>query len=269
MKAEDQIAKGANHDRMLAWLRGDVLRHIVTLKMLRVGGAAIDCRLREDADGWAVLSRFSTQVFEYDRQTYAGREWVVLIDGTSAAAKAKLLEGLPRSGLVIKTYDAAVKEWLRRKYGAKSVRSFVSFTGAPSDPRCAPTGKIIESATLAPEIAAMFAANGYEASELARHFADDAHWFGIQDAGKMVSACMVFRNHEIVWEIGGVYTLPERRRQGLARQVVAAALEYLHQTQRLPRYQVRSDNLASLGLAKAAGLKEFLRMEHLLVDATA
>ncbi|HVU39157.1 MAG TPA: GNAT family N-acetyltransferase [Opitutales bacterium] len=256
----------ANHGRALAWLRSDGLRHIVTLKMLAVGGAAIDCRLCEEADGWGLLSLFSTKVFEYDQQTYADRERVVLIDGTSAGAKAKLLETLPRGALVVKTYDEAVKTYLEGKYGAKRVRSFVSFTGFPGGPRFAPAREIAESATLTPEVAAMFAANGYEASELARHFGDGARWFGIQEAGQMVSACMVFRNFETVWEIGGVYTLPEHRRRGLARQVVAAALEHLHQAQRRPRYQVRADNLASIELARAAGLREFLRMEHFLVD---
>ena len=255
-----------DHRRALAWLRSDPLRHIVTLKMIRVGGRAVSCRWCEDADGWGLLSLFHTRVFEYDQQTYADRDWVVLIDGTSAGAKAKLLDELPTGALVVKTYDSAVKEFLKQKFFATPVRSFVSFAGAPGIAPSPPTREIVSSTKLEPAVAVLFAANGYVESELSRHFADGARWFGVSEDGKIVSACMVFRNFDTVWEIGGIFTLPERRRQGLARRVVAAALAHLHQAHLLPRYQVRADNIASIELAKAAGLQEFLRMEHYLVD---
>ena len=58
----------------MALLRSDLLRHIVTLKMLHIGGGAIECRLREEKEGWGVLTLFRTQVFAYDRQTYADRD---------------------------------------------------------------------------------------------------------------------------------------------------------------------------------------------------
>jgi predicted GNAT family acetyltransferase len=48
------------------------------------------------------------------------------------------------------------------------------------------------------------------------------------------SAGFVFRNFESVWEIGGVFTHPEFRRHGLARQVVAAALSYLIEHGQIP-----------------------------------
>jgi len=266
MSATSPIQVDPDHRRALAWLRGDLLRHIVTLKMIHVGGRAISCRWCEDTDGWGLLTLFHARVFEYDQQTYADRDWVVLIDGTSAGAKAKLLEELPTGALVVKTYDAVVKESLQRKFHATPVRSFVSFTGAPGSAPAPPTRKIATATALEPAVAAMFAANGYVESELARLFADGARWFGVKDNGRLVSAGMVFRNFETVWEIGGVFTLPDRRRQGLARQVVAAALAHLHQSNLLPRYQVRSDNAASIELASAAGLTEFLHMDHFLVN---
>ncbi len=266
MRTAGATIADSNPDRTLALLRSDCLRHIVTLKMLHVGGAAVECRLREDKNGWGLLSLFSTRVFEYDQQTYPDRDWIILIDGTSDTAKSTLLEELPVGALVVKTYDVAVKEFLTRQYRAAPVRSFVSFTSPPGGPPYSPIREIVESSQFEPGVAEMFAANGYLENELARHFADGARWFGIRAAGRVVSACFVFRNFETVWEIGGVFTQPELRRQGLARQVVAAALHYLHQSHCLPRYQVRSDNLASIDLAKAFGLREFLRMDHFLVD---
>ena len=189
-----------------------------------------------------------------------------MIDGTSEAAKSKLLDELPNGSLVVKTYDSAVKEFLVRKYHATPVRPFVSFTRSADDPNPSPLGKIVESRKLEPGVVAMFASNGYMDSELARHFSDGARWFGIEENGQVVSACFVFRNFETVWEIGGVFTQPDHRRQGLASRVITAALGYLNKSRYLPRYQVRSDNIASIDLAKAAGLKEFLRLDHYLVD---
>jgi ribosomal protein S18 acetylase RimI-like enzyme len=111
----------------------------------------------------------------------------------------------------------------------------------------------------------MFAANGYLEGELGRHFADGARWLGAERDGRIRAAGFVFRNFENVWEIGGLHTDPDYRRQGLARQVVLGALRHLAASGCIPRYQVRSDNGPSVALAGACGLRVFLRLDHLLV----
>jgi ribosomal protein S18 acetylase RimI-like enzyme len=253
--------------KIMLLLRAAPLQHVVTLKMLHLLGSGVDFRFIEGSDGWALRSLFPANAFEYDRQTYPDQELVVLIDGTSTSAKLELLGGLPRVPLVVKTYDKSVAAHLESKRSASRVRSFLSFTTDDTEQLPPVPPGILLGTVLNPEVSRMFASNGYQDSELARHFADGARWFFAQKQGRGCSAGFVFRNFESVWEIGGLYTEPEYRRQGLGRQIVAAALRHLVGSGRIPRYQVRSDNEPSIRLALASGLKEFLRMDHFLVDA--
>lgn len=250
--------------RIAALLRTDPLQHVVTLKMRHLLGEAVESRLTEGPDGWALLSLLPADAFEYDRATYPGRR-VALVDGSGAAAKRTLLDGLPRGPLVVKTSDPAAIAHLVATRAATPVRSFLSYTAAGAAPPPSTLAGLREGTIPPPDVAGMFAANGYRESELARHFGDGARWFGAEREGRIRAAGFVFRNFESVWEIGGIHTDPAYRRQGLARQVVAGALRYLAGTARIPRYQVRSDNAPSVALAGACGLRLFLRLDHLLV----
>lgn len=168
--------------------------------------------------------------------------------------------------MVIKTYDKAVKSYSKDRWAARLARSFISFTASESLTSAQRSPEVTDGTALSSDLAQMFAANGYLDSEIIRHFAEGARWFAILNGAKARSVGFVFRNFESVWEIGGVLTQPDFRRRGLARQIVAAALSYLVEHGQIPRYQVRSDNLPSIKLAEASGLREFLRMDHLLVD---
>ena len=252
--------------RVSTLLRAAPLQHVVTLKMLHLLGSSMRFHLLEGPSGWALMSLFSAGAFEYDRQTYPDRELVVLIDGTSAAAKLEIIGKLPNTRIVVKTSDNAAGALLRASRSARVIRTFLSFTSPENLAQQSKAAGISEGSNLKPEIALMLAQNGYLDSELSRHFADGARWFAIQRNGRTCSAGFVFRNFESVWEIGGIYTEPEFRRQGFGRMIVAAALSELLGTGRIPRYQVRSDNEPSINLATASGLVEFLRMDHLLVD---
>ncbi len=216
--------------------------------------------------GWALVSLFSTYAFEYDRQTYPDRDLVVLVDGTSSAAKLKLLDGLPLCALVVKTYDETVKAYFERQRAARLFRSFLSFTASDSIHLPLADSEVRQGTALPTDVARMFAENGYLDNEIARYFSDGARWFSIMDGERARSAGFVFRNFEAVWEIGGIFTDPEARRKGLARRIVETALRFLMEQGRIPRYQVRSDNVASIGLAEASGLRQFLKMDHLVVD---
>jgi ribosomal protein S18 acetylase RimI-like enzyme len=243
-------------------LRQDVLRHVVTLKMLHFFGDSMELRFAQDDAGWALLSLLPVRVSEFDRQVYPNADTVVLVDGVSDALKSALLAGLPAGRLVIKAHDDFTRKFALEALGAQRALSFRSFTLPPTarlEP--APTG-IMESEALDPEIARILARNGYTGPELARFFAAGARWYAIEEAGRYVSAGFVFPIFERVWEVGGLYTEPDHRRRGHARRIVAAALGHLAARNLITRYQVRSDNLESVRLAETAGLREFLRIDH-------
>jgi RimJ/RimL family protein N-acetyltransferase len=111
-----------------------------------------------------------------------------------------------------------------------------------------------------------FGNNGYETAELERHFRNGARWFGAEADGHIASACFVFQNYGQVWEIAGVYTEPKYRHRGLARKAVASALSYLRSQRLIIRYQAKWNNLASIRLAREAGLTEFLTVNHYRIE---
>lgn len=273
---------------VLRLLEQDTFRNLVTLKMFNAYAASMTFDLRQDGDDWALLSLLPVHVSEWDRKTYPRCQCVAFINGNNDGKKLELLECLPKGDLVVKTADKVVQEALARTRSAKKVLAFHSFTrsaglslqqatrGADFSPlqqsalanpgpkqaeACAP----FQSHAHDERAWAMFRANGYEDSELERHFKNCAQWFGIERAGELASACFVFQNYKHIWEIAGVYTQPAFRRQGLARANVLAALKYLADSTLVARYQARSDNAPSLELARACGLEEFLRMEHFVV----
>ncbi len=246
-------------------LSADRLRHIVTLKMLHLYGDQVQVVPLEDASGWALMTLLPTQISDFDRHTYPTTELVVLIDGSSIKNKIELLQGLPDAPLVVKTYDEPIKLYLRSQFQAEPALSFISFTATGAPPQVSTPIEVIESTTPDDEATRLFSYNGYEPAELARYFADGARWFGIREGGRLISVCLVYRNFETVWEIAGVYTEPDRRAQGHARNVVRAALAHLLASGLIPRYVVRFDNTASIRVAEAVALKEFLRVDHYLV----
>ncbi len=243
-------------------LRGDPLRHIVTLKMLSAYGAAMQLRFAEDDSGWALVSELPLGAFPYDAATYGTSGLAVLVDGTSAPLKLSLLQALPRQFLVVKTYDAVVQRYATAEWGAEHVATFLSFT---TDTAFAEDPSVKRSTDLSMEAAKLFASNGYTDQELWRAFDNGACWFGVQRDEQLASACFVFQNFDRVWEIAGVATEPAFRRQHLAATVVRSAVNHLIALKRLARYQVAADNVASVQLARAAGLHEFIRIEHHVV----
>ncbi len=86
------------------------------------------------------------------------------------------------------------------------------------------------------------------------------------EGARPLATCFTFRNYETIWEIGGVYTHPSHRRQGLACQVVETALHSVLSRGYIPRYQVRETNLASMQLAETLGLQAFVTTEHFVYE---
>jgi GNAT superfamily N-acetyltransferase len=205
---------------------------------------------------------------------------VVLVNGSSDAAKLALLGELPPGGFVLKTGDELVQRFAREHLGAQPVRSFTSFTSgaastaAPAVPSKRPEGAgpggpvepfVVEGGELDAAARVLFAQTIYEEAELERYFAAGARWFGWRAGERLVSGCFVFENFGAVWEVAGVFTEPPWRRQRLGSHVVRAAVDHLVEHGLLPRYQVETSNAASVELARRLGLREFIVVEHFLV----
>jgi GNAT superfamily N-acetyltransferase len=246
-------------------LEQDPLRNLVTLKMLTCYLDFMDFKVLREGDDWAVLGLLEVRASAWDRKTYPSCKYAAFVNGNDPARMVQLLNGLPKENIVVKTADDVVREWVIER-GSSKAMSLHSFTSEKRPAAEVPSKGIAPSGALNAAARKMFRANGYADDELEQYFRTGAKWFGIECDGRLASACFVFENYKRVWEIAGVYTHPDYRRRRLAMRAVDSALVYLAQCGLLPRYQARSDNDASLNLARSAGLIEFLRMDHYVVE---
>lgn len=255
-------------------LREDVLRHIVALKMLSLHPESATLHFHENGSAWALRVAFPAFISEYDRRTYPSAQFVVLIDGNSVSMMRDLLDDLPRGEIILKTGHDVIARQAVEFGGGRLVRTFVSFTGSARthhdavQQRDRATLTVTDGTVLDAELAKAFGEFGNDLKFLGDAFQRGARWFAIRRHLEVLSACVVYRNFDAIWETAGVLTRPKVRRQGLARSVVVAALQYLESKGLQPRYQVDECNLASAGLARGLGLVEFLRTEHILLPAS-
>ncbi len=259
------MASPGEIEKVCRLLEQDVLKNVVTLKMLDSYGSSMTLRLFQEGDSWALQSLLPSADSDWDRKAYPDARLIGFVDGNSAIRKLEALTTLPKDSLVIKTGDQQVKDFVARLPGVTRTTTYRSFTSPAGS--SGNRGEAVIPPASGRDAAAwgLFLRNGYEPDELQRYFDNDARWFGIHDGGQLGSACFVYRNYKTVWEIAGVYTIERCRKRGLGRTVVRSALAHLAQERRVPRYQVRGDNAASIALAQSCGLQEFLQVDHYLL----
>jgi ribosomal protein S18 acetylase RimI-like enzyme len=256
-----------NVSEAIVLLRSDPLRHLVALKMLSLYGDQAELKLVRGVDGWALSTTLPIHVTAFDSKNYPSAEFFVLIDGTDPASMLELLGELPRTEVIVKTSHQPVSDHAVSHLGGRALRTFISFT-AGKRVRANDIEDVTEEGKLTRDVAdALVAAGGYGRSELAEAFQQGARSFAIRRQGRAISACFVYPNFETIWEIAGVFSQPEHRGQGHARRVVTAALRHLAAANLQARYQVTADNAASLRLASSLGLREFLRVTHVVVES--
>jgi GNAT superfamily N-acetyltransferase len=252
---------------LLPLLEREPLRYLVTLKMINSYADSMSFFLVQNATGWAALSLLPTEASDWDRKAYPDTSHIAIIDGTGFMACQPLFGMLPRGPIVVKSGDTQIQTHLEDGMHASKVSSYISFTASAGDTG-SPAQDIPPRSDRDSRAWSFFGNNGYETAELERYFRSGAKWFGAEADGHLASACFVFQNYGQVWEIAGVYTEPRYRRKGLARKAVASALTYLRSQRLITRYQVKWNNLASIHLAREAGLTEFLTVNHYRIDAS-
>ncbi|MCW1968090.1 MAG: GNAT family N-acetyltransferase, partial [Anaerolineae bacterium] len=146
-----------------------------------------------------------------------------------------------------------------------SVTSFTQIGPPPAHP-VENAASLRPSQTLDEACLPLFAQQGYDADEMHGYFSQgNARCVGLYQNGQPIAACFTYQNYRHIWEIGGLYTLPDARQRGYGRSVVAAALNFLCQNNLMPRYQVHEGNFASVKLAVSLQLKPALHTTHYLI----
>lgn len=251
---------------ILRLLDDDPFRHIMTLKSLVAYPETAETRLLKDHAGWALLTLLPTSESAYDRNEYPDTDYIVTLDGDDAGKKGELLKTLPPACMIVKSYEPQTVAVLTGSYGARQCKSFISFTDIDAASQVSGGEGVEESTDFDEEVLALFARNGYEAEEVKGYEAQGARWFGVRSGSRLAAACMVFPNYEDIWEVGGLHTRDEWRRQGYGLRVVLAALAYIRSSGLRPRYVVQSSNLPSIALAGKCSLTEVLNVRHLRLE---
>ena len=254
------------NDRSLATevLAQDPLSSLVTLKMLMLYPRACSTILYRRGPDWACRTELIAKESHWDREAYPEADLIIMLDGNSLHLLRLVADTVPTSRTVLKVHD----KWSRRHFQRSSqfqlVQSFISYT-ATADSLVASlpgTVPVERHCHYSSDAASLFAQNGYSPDELRGHLSRGARWFAIGESGRLVSVSIVFPNYHDIWELGGVYTLPEFRRNGYAAGVTRAALQYLVQRGLRPRYQFHHTNMASQALAEKLGLNRVLTVDH-------
>jgi GNAT superfamily N-acetyltransferase len=249
--------------RALTFLSCDVLKNIVLLKMLHAYPNAIRCYYTESPAAAGVLLLLPTQASAFDSQTYPASKFVVFLSTTDPAAAQALLLHIPRDcNLVFKLMDARDQAAVEHQFPLRRITSYLSYTSpAGSDFPRSPHISVAD--TIDPRCLNLYAEQGHSPKEVQEYFtSEQALSFALYQGHIPISVCFAYRNFGEVWEIGGVYTMESKRRQGYARQVVETALHVLLRYNRIPRYQVHESNRPSIHLAENLGLRRFVTMEH-------
>jgi GNAT superfamily N-acetyltransferase len=251
------------HD-VIAFLERDTLRNLVLLKILAQFPRAVRCVLRADADGEAALLILPGSASGFDRSHYPSVDHVVFLAVSGLDQIPRLLAEVPSGcNLLFKLMDERHSAAVEPVFGIRRVAAYHSFI-PPSGKRFASGSAVTASPRLAGDLLAVYAAQGHAPEEVRHHFARGARSFTVYEGGRPSSTCFVYPNYGRVWEIGALYTAPERRRRGLAQAVVSAAYDALGREGLSARYQVHADNQSSIRLAESIGLRRFLVNSHWL-----
>ncbi len=236
----------------LAYLEQNPLQNITALKMLYTYPES--CTIHTLPDG--VLILLKPNAMPYDRETYPEATQIVLLYADSSQTAQRLLEFVPdKHPTIWKIVSETVTREVQNHFALTRERAFVSFTD--SQPYTADSDVRVSTSPSQTALAA-YAELGHEQAWL-----EDLLNRGLAFCCELEgSVCFTFANYESIWEVGGVFTSPESRGQGLAARVVRTCIAELQRRGLRTRYQVHEDNLASIGLAKSVGLEQVCIITH-------
>jgi GNAT superfamily N-acetyltransferase len=251
--------------RAAALLQRDLLRNIVPLKMLAAYGDSIVCHYGEASGGGAALLLLPTAVSFWDAMHYPDTDTIALLAAECAPAAELLIDAMPLRRAVYKLPGDREYTVVARQAALRRTTAFISYTSVGA--AGAPDAEVVVAPRVAAAAWSIFAAQGHDP-----HAIDAACAAGagivctLARSGAVAAVCFAMAIAPGIWEIGGVWSDPAQRRQGLARRVVASALHELARRGVRPRYQVHEENIPSLRLADALGLRPFVTVTHYVTD---
>ena len=248
-----------------ALLARDPLRNIVLLKHLQAYPG--HARLHHVADGerHGFLVLLDAAATSWDRRTYPDARFVVLVAGDGPDLTRALLDHVPRGvGLVFKLDGEEDFAAVAETFALERRMRILSFTAPPAELAGLGADPDVRIGPDPGEAAfALFAAQDHARAWLQPRLAEGSAFACVAGpAAAPRAVCFAYENWSRVWEIGGVFTPQDARRQGHGARAVRAVLGELGRRGHFPRYQVHEDNLASIRLAESAGLRPFLRLTH-------
>jgi RimJ/RimL family protein N-acetyltransferase len=242
----------------LAVLRRDPLKHAVLLKyLLATPGAQLHQIVRGDLSCNLLL--IDPKLSSYDRRTYPEATAAVLIASDDPALTRELMRVVPRGERVFfRMPTDADRDVVAESFALERRNAFLSFTGVGTGESVAQIAT--DSATAPYDI---FAEQHHDREWLAALLASGrAFTSTMRENGSAVAACFAFELDKAIWEVGGVYCLPDHRGRGLASRTVQAALTELTRRGLISRYQVGEANIPSIRLAQSVGMRQFLTLTH-------
>ncbi|HEX2891088.1 GNAT family N-acetyltransferase [Vineibacter terrae] len=248
---------------VVAHLEREPLRNIVLLKHLEAFPDDTTLHHMSGPQGMAALVLLRVAASAYDLRTYPTAELAALVASDHPDLTRALLAQVPTdAGVVFKLPSDADRDVVAARFTLQRCTSVLSFTAATPFARDAQV-----RVTAAPDAAvhALFEAQNHGRAWLEPLLrAGRAFACVLEQDGQTQAVCFAFENYRHVWEIGGLFTLPDWRGRGLAARVTRTAIAELQARHLVPRYQVHDDNRASIRVAQSIGLQRFLTITHFL-----
>jgi GNAT superfamily N-acetyltransferase len=244
-------------------LERDPLRNIVLLRHLQAFPGHTRAHRVEDSRGAATLVLFDISAGAWDRRIYPMAAWAALITSDHPALTRRLLAFVPHdAGIVFKLASDADREAVAAAFPVERTLAILSFAARAS---FAPDAQVRVTRDPDAGLYALFESQHHSRTWLEPQIRSGRAFIcALDHDGRPHAVCFAFENYGTIWEVGGVFTLPACRGQGLAARVVRTALAELQALALVPRYQVQDDNVASIRLAESVGLERFLTITHFL-----
>jgi hypothetical protein len=256
---------GSGYQKAIKLLESDIPKHLVTLKYLTLYKKNAGVEIAGDGKRWAVLSFFPTSILSFDREAYPRAKVASFVNGNDDTLKIQLLHNLPKNSYVLRLNAPLDLSGLEQRFKTSRGFTYLSYTSNIL-PAMSQLVTVPARSDLTPEAIALFKQNDYSKEELKGYFSHGARWFGYTVDDEIKSWCFVYHDYANFREIGGVRTIEMERQKGYGRIVVYSALKYLLDNGLVPRYCTEEKNFNSIRLAGNLGMKQFLRIEHFLIE---